>query len=48
MPFPSERTGVPRNRVGRIVGAMLRNDEVGNVTCKLDANGTYTVTPHRR
>lgn len=45
MPFPDPVSGIPRAQVGATVQAMLGNPAVGDVICRKDPDGTYTVTP---
>ena len=45
MAFPSERYDVPREEVHRVVKLMLDNDEVGDIRCEEQPDGTYRVKP---
>ncbi len=47
-PLPTENPNVARDEVGDLVSAMLQNPDVGDVICKKNADGSYTVTPKRK
>lgn len=48
MAIPRAKSRVPRDQIGKVVQLFLGNEEVGDVLCIEDENGTYTITPQPR
>ncbi len=43
--LPSPVIDVPRHEIGDTVAAMLLNPDVGDVVCREQPGGAYTITP---